>query len=151
MIVTFCGHSQYIESAADEEKIISILTKIIGEEHAELYLGGYGSFDAFAHRCGKKYQKAHKNVKLIFITPYITEDYQKKHLKYAKDTYDEIIYPNLEDKPLKYAISHRNKWMVEQADYVISYITHDWGGAYQTYKYAKIKKKCVFNVSGRDV
>ena len=147
MIITFCGHSQYTESAEDEKKIISLLTELIGDRDAELYFGGYGSFDSFARKCGKKYQETHQNTKLIFVTPYITIDYQKKHLEHNKDLYDQILYPNLEDKPLKFAISYRNKWMVEQADYVIAYITHDWGGAYQTYKYARQKKKRLFNIS----
>ena len=109
MIVTFCVHSQYTGSGEDEQKIISLLTEIIGDHHAELYLGGYGSFDSFARKCGKKYQETHPNTRLIFITPYITIDYQKNHLDYNKNLYDEILYPNLEDNPLKFAISYRNK------------------------------------------
>ncbi len=149
MIVTFCGHSQYTASGEDEQKILSLLSEIIGDHHAELYLGGYGSFDSFARKCGKKYQETHPNTRLIFVTPYITIDYQKNHLDYQKNLYDEILYPSLEDKPLKFAISYRNKWMVERADYVIAYITHDWGGAYQTYKHAQRKKKPIFNISGK--
>ena len=151
MIVTFCGHSQYTGSGEDEERIISLLTEIIGDHNAELYLGGYGSFDSFARKCGRKYQETHPNIRLIFVTPYITIDYQKNHLDYNKDLYDEILYPNLEDKPLKFAISYRNKWMVEQADYVIAYITHDWGGAYQTYRHAQRKKKPLFNISDKEI
>lgn len=140
MIITFCGHSKYIESKEDEEKILSLLTELIGDEPAELYLGGYGAFDAFAQRCGRKYQKTHPKTKLVLIVPYITSQYQK-------DLYDEINYPSLEDKPLKFAISYRNKWMVDQADFVIAYISHDWGGAYQTYKYANRQRKPSFNIS----
>ena len=150
MIITFCGHSQYTESEEDEQKVISLLTELVGDHNAELYLGGYGSFDAFARKCGRKYQKTHPNTRLIFVTPYITVNYQKNHLDYNKDLYDEILYPSLEDKPLKFAISYRNKWMVEQADYVIAYITHDFGGAYQTYKYAKRKNKSIFNIANQD-
>ena len=151
MIVTFCGHSQYTESGEDEEKILSLLTEIIGDRNADLYLGGYGSFDSFARKCGRKYQKTHPNTRLIFVTPYMTIDYQKNHLDYNKDLYDEILYPNLENKPLRFAISYRNKWMVEQADYIIAYITHDWGGAYQTYKHAQQKKHPLFNISGKEI
>ncbi|MBE6548124.1 MAG: hypothetical protein E7667_04520 [Ruminococcaceae bacterium] len=151
MIITFCGHSQYTETIEDEQKIISFLKELVGDQHAELYLGGYGSFDAFARKCGRKYQETHPNTKLIFITPYITVEYQKNYLDYNKDLYDEILYPNLEDKPLKFAISYRNKWMVEQADYVIAYITRDYGGAYQTYKYAKKKKKYILNLTGKQL
>ena len=37
--------------------------------------------------------------------------------------------------------------MVDCADLVISYIDHDWGGAYKTYRYAKKKGKVVFNLA----
>ena len=147
MIITFCGHADYTESENDRQKILSLLAELIGDRPALLYLGGYGGFDAFARRCGKLYQRTHPNTRLVFVTPYITESYQKNHLDEQKALYDEILYPGLEDKPLKFAITHRNRWMVEQADCVITYITHDWGGAYQTYKYAERKKKPLFNIA----
>ena len=151
MIVTFCGHSDYTESEEDQKKILSLLTELIGDSPAELYLGGYGAFDEFARKCGTKYREAHPNTKLIFITPYITDNYQKNHLDHNKKLYDEIVYPSLENKPLRFDISCRNKWMVEQADHVIAYITRGWGGAYQTYKHAQRKKKSLFNISDVEI
>ncbi len=151
MILTFCGHSDYIGSEEDDQKILSLFTELIGDRPAEMYLGGYGGFDQFAYNCCKKYKETHPNISLIFITPYITVNYQNNHLKYNKTLYDEILYPEIEDKPLKFAISYRNKWMVEQADCVIAYVTHGWGGAYQTYKHARRKKKQIFNISGKKI
>ena len=151
MIVTFCGHSQYTKTKEDEEKVILLLSELIGNQHAELYLGGYGSFDEFARQCGMKYQSSHPNTKLIFITPYITHSYQSKHLAYKKELYDDIIYPELEKAPPKFAISYRNKWMVDKSDYIIAYIDHSWGGAYQTYKYAKRKSKRIFNITDKEI
>lgn len=58
-----------------------------------------------------------------------------------------IIYPELDNVPLRFAISKRNKWMVEQADIVIAYITHTYGGAYATYRHAKKKNKEIYNIS----
>ena len=151
MIITFCGHAQYTETEEDEQKILSFFAEKIGDRHAELYLGGYGSFDAFARKCGRKYQETHPNTRLIFVTPYITPDYRKNHLDPQKDLYDDILYPELENVPLKFAISHRNRWMVEKADCIIAYVSHSWGGAYQTYMYAKKKQKEVFNLFNKDI
>ena len=148
MIVTFCGHSGYTGSAEDEQKILSFLSEKIGDSPAELYLGGYGSFDMFALKCGSKYRQTHPNTKLIFVTPYIG---RKNRLEYEKDRYDDIIYPELEKIPPKFAILYRNKWMVEKSDYVIAYITHSFGGAYQTYKHAQRKNKPLFNISGKEI
>ena len=144
MTVTFCGHSQYVGTGEDEEKILTLLSHHIGNSPAELFLGGYGAFDDFARKCGRKYQKEHPNVKLIFVTPYINKECEK-------DLYDEIIYPPIEDKPPKFAISYRNKWMIERADLVIAYIDHAWGGAYQTYKHAKLQKKQIYNLSEKEI
>ncbi len=148
MIVSFCGHSSYVESKEDEKKIIDFLERKAGNAPLSLYLGGYGAFDEFARRCGKKYQATHPNTELIFITPYMTLEYQKNHLEHLGGLYDDIIYPELESVPLRFAISYRNKWMVEKSDCVISYIKHTSGGAYQTYRFAKRKKKEIFNITG---
>ncbi len=58
-----------------------------------------------------------------------------------------FIYPALEDVPPKYAILRRNEWMVERADLVIGYITHNFGGAARTWKYAKRKGIPLVNLS----
>lgn len=111
-----------------------------------MYLGGYGDFDGFAYDCCKKYKATHPKVSLLFITPYMSMEYQKNNLDYLQARYDDIIYPEIEDKASKFAISYRNKWMVEKADYIVAYVDHDWGGAYTTYKYAIRKEKFIFNL-----
>ena len=147
MIITFCGHSDYVPSVGDEQKILSILSEKIGEEDAELYLGGYGAFDAFAKKCGREYQKTHPRTKLVFVTPYLPKDDEKQNGRAPDDRYDEIVYPSLEHVPLRFAILRRNEWMVEQADLVIAYVRHEWGGAYATYRHALQMQKTVYNLA----
>ena len=144
MIITFCGHSDYIERPGDEEKILSILGEKVGDGFAELYFGDYGRFDHFARACGEKYQKTHPNTKLIFISPYINRGFDKKE-------FDGIIYPELERVPLRFAIVHRNRWMAERADIVIACVTRSFGGAYETYTHAKRKKKEIFNIGNENI
>ena len=85
----------------------------------------------------------------IFVTPYITLQYRKNHLDFIKGNYDLIIYPEIEGKPLKYAITYRNRWMVERSDALICGIDHSWGGAYKAYKYAKKQEKVDFQPHGQ--
>ena len=146
MVVTFCGHSSFIETKEYEKRIISLLQQLVGDKSADIYLGGYGNFDSFAYECCKKYKITHQNISILFITPYITESYQKNHLEYLKEKYDEIIYPGIEKTPLRFAITYRNKWMVDKADSVICYISQSFGGAYKTYQYAVRKKKAIYNI-----
>ena len=149
MIITFCGHALFSKSEECEHELLSFLEKIVGDEPADMYLGGYGAFDIFSYECCKKYKKTHPNVSLIFVTPYVIMNNSEERLYFNGRKYDCILYPELEGRPLKYAISYRNRYMVDVADYVIAYIDHDWGGAYQTYKYAKRKKKPLLNLSGK--
>lgn len=143
MIITFCGHAQFQRSEECEKKLLTFLEEKVGDSSADIYLGGYGNFDAFAYGCCKKYQESHPNISLVFVTPYLSNN----HLQYQKDIYDAVLYPKIENKPLRYAITYRNRYMVEKADYIIAYVSHDWGGAYATYKHAQRKGKKIFNLA----
>ena len=143
MIITFCGHAQFKRSEECEKKLLTFLEEKVGDSSADIYLGGYGNFDAFAYGCCKKYQESHPNISLVFVTPYLSNN----HLQYQKDIYDAVLYPEIENKPLRYAITYRNRYMVEKADYIIAYVSHDWGGAYATYKHAQRKGKKIFNLA----
>ena len=147
MIVTFCGHSEFDCTEEYEKRILEVLEEYVGDSPAQMYLGGYGGFDEFAYRCCREYKKTHPKISLIFITPYLTESYQQNRLSFEKEKYDEIIYPEIEDVPLRFAITYRNKWMIERADLVVCGITHDWGGAYKSYAYAKQKNKRIINIA----
>ena len=147
MIITFCGHGNFQKTEEYKKRLLSFFEERIGDDAADFYLGGYGNFDSFAYDCAKEYKAKHPKTSLVFITPYFDLSYQKKHLEDIKLRYDDIIYPEIEDKPRKFAITYRNRYMVESADCVVAYIDHDWGGAYQTYKHAKRKGKYIFNLA----
>jgi len=142
MRITFCGHSDFIRTVEYEKAILKILEAEIGYDKAEIYLGEYGLFDNFAFECSQKFKATHPNVSLIFVTPYLS-----KISKETSDRYDEIIYPNLEGVPKKFAISYRNKYMIEKADVVVAYINRAYGGAYESYKVAIRNKKKIYNLS----
>lgn len=147
MIVTFCGHAQFLKTKECEQKLLTFLENKVGDCSAEMYLGGYGGFDSFAYDCCKQYKKTHTGVSLAFVTPYLTVEYQRNHLEFQKARYDFIIYPEIESKPKRFAITYRNRYMVDMADIVIAYVAHKYGGAYSTYKYAKRKGKEIFNLA----
>lgn len=151
MVITFCGHAEFYKEKEYEEKVMSLLEEIARDECVDIYLGGYGGFDAFAYTCCKKYQSVHLGVRLIFVTPYITINYQHNRLAREEKIYDDIIYPEIEDRPLRYAIIYRNRWMIDRADFVISYVEHAWGGAYKSYKYARQRGKKIFNLSEKGI
>lgn len=144
MIITFCGHSDYCVSQADEEKLLSFFEEAVGDTPVEFYLGGYGAFDSFARVCVQKFQKTHPKARLVLVLPYLNR-------KVDSQLYDETVYPPLESVPPRFAISHRNKWMVEQADLVVACVSRTFGGAVQTYSYAKKKKKPIFHLGDANI
>lgn len=146
MIVGFCGHSTYVGNAEDEKQILDTLESRIGELPCEFFLGGYGSFDHFAYECARKFKGRHPDAKLFFVTPYLLKAYSQCQA----GEYDGVIYPPLENTPPRYAITRRNRWIVEQADLLIAYVTHEFGGAYAMYRYAKCKNKEIYRLRAQE-
>ena len=151
MIVSFCGHSDFSPTEENERVMLEILERRVGNTDAEMYLGGYGGFDEFAYKCCRKYKESHRNVSLIFVTPYLSEKYLENKLGYPMVKYDGVVYPDIEDKPVRFAIEYRNKWMAEKSDLVICFIARSYGGAYKTYSYAKRKGKEILNIHAVNV
>ena len=144
MIVTFCGHADYQKKEEDERKLLALLEERIGDMPVQMYLGGYGSFDEFAYDCCRSYREKHPQTCLVWVTPYL--DFSRRQA-FDPPKYDDILYPEIEDKPLKFAIIYRNRYMVEKADLVVAYVSHAWGGAYASYQYARRKGKEIFNLA----
>ncbi|MGN0797493.1 MAG: hypothetical protein ACI4M5_04725 [Christensenellales bacterium] len=142
MIITFCGHSDFLPALVDKTKVLKLINEVANGERVEFFLGGYGGFDLFAMQCAKTFKEINPKSKIVFVTPYLHKNYTKLNLK---NNYDEIIYPNLESVPLRLAIVKRNQWMVDRADIVIAYVDHKWGGAYKTYAYAIKRRKKIYN------
>jgi len=139
MLVTFCGHSQVSDHARVSAALRRVIAELIAEGADEFYLGGYGEFDSLAAAAVRDAKKTHPGICSTLVTPYMNRDYDPAY-------YDGSLYPPLETVPRRYAISHRNKWMVEQADVVVAHVTHSWGGAATTLKYAERKKKRIISI-----
>ena len=146
MIITFCGHSDFLFSDDVRQQLKNILvSEIIKNPTCKFYLGGYGDFDSLCLQTLRELKKEFQDIELIFITPYLDKNYSK--LDFAKYHYDDVIFPPLESVPRKFAILKRNEWMVEEADLVIAYVMYSWGGAAKTLEYANRKKKQIINLA----
>lgn len=145
MIVAFFGHSQLLGVQGLENKISEISENEIKDEQVDFYLGEYGTFDYIAKISCKRYRQIHQNAKLFFVTPYLDDSYLRNRELILND-YDEIIYPDIEKTPKKYAISARNKWIVKKADLVVAFVDFSWGGAVKALEYAHKTKTRYINL-----
>ena len=149
MIISFVGHSSLVscDNLVEEVKL-AIFDNQIPNEKTIFYCGGYGDFDKLSAKACRQIQKQYKNCEIVFITPYLTPSQQKKNRDLIDaGLYDAILYPPIEHVPPKYAINKRNEWMIEQADLIIAYVNHTFGGAYKTLQYAQRKKKHIINLA----
>lgn len=142
MNVTFCGHAQVVQVEQVTEWIYTTTQRLIEQGATILYLGGYGTFDNLAASVLRAQKERYPQIELILVLAY---------LETTKETsgYDSTVYPPLETVPRRFAISHRNRWMVESADVVVAYVLHDWGGAATTLRYARRKKKKIISYCDR--
>ena len=141
MTVAFCGHAQISQSEKIEKWLYDVTQKLIEQGATTFYLGGYGAFDSLAASVLREQKKRYPQIELILVLAYLNT---------GRNTsgYDGTVYPPLETVPRRFAISHRNRWMVESADVVVAYVLRDWGGAAATLRCAKQKKKQI--ISYRD-
>lgn len=138
MTVTFCGHAQISQSEKIEKWLYDVTQKLIEQGATTFYLGGYGAFDSLAASVLREQKKQYPQIELVLVLAYLNT---------RKETsgYDRTVYPPLETVPRRFAISHRNRWMVETADVVVAYVLHNWGGAAATLRCAKQKKKQIIS------
>lgn len=125
MNVTFCGHSD----TPYAEDIIQWLNKVVEDlikQGADtFYLGGYGNFDCMAAAAVWACKQRYPHIRAVLVIPYLDKSVDISG-------YDYSIYPPLENVPRKYAIAHRNRWMVDNSSIMVAYVRYGWGGAAKT-------------------
>ncbi len=133
---TFAGHSTAPDTLKSE--LITVVTDLVDNKGVStFYVGNHGRFDAMSASAVRTVKQSHKDVKLILVVPKMNSTIEN-HKDYYADMYDELLIPAESDAAhYKAMITVRNKWMVENSDYIITYIRREHGGAYNTYKYAE--------------
>lgn len=136
MICTFFGHKDSPDS------IYPVLEKTIAEAmkkypDIQFYVGHNGHFDGMARTALKKLSAPY-TVVLAYLPG------RDEGLFSGEDT----LYPEgMENVPKRFAISRRNKWLVNNSDMVIAYICHTASRAAEFVKYAKRHGKIVINIA----
>ena len=142
MTCCFFGHRDITTKV--DNYLLQVLDKLIAEGVDSFLVGNQGGFDSIVLHTLRILKEKH---------PHITYNVVLAYMPGVKDkwsTYEpmETLYPErLESIHPRYAISWRNKWMIQESDIVVTYITHSWGGAAQFAEMAQKKKKRVINIA----
>ena len=141
-ICCFAGHSKiYTDTSALKNMIRDNAEKLIKEQGVkEFWCGNYGAFDKLSASVIGFLKQTYKDIKLVLVIPYLTREINEYKKNYYA-TYDEIIIADIpQNTPKKYHIIKANKYMIDNSNFLISYVKHSWGGAAKTLEYAKNKK-----------
>ena len=143
VICTFFGHRDCPETI--KPKLREVLVDLITNHDVDMfYVGHQGQFDAYVRSELKRLKREYPQINYAVVLAYMPG----KQTEY--DDYSDTMLPEgIESVHPRYAISWRNNWMLQQSDYVVTYITHFWGGAAQYADKARRQKKTVINISDR--
>ncbi|MBO5010087.1 MAG: hypothetical protein J6D20_05260 [Clostridia bacterium] len=133
--ICFCGHRKIYGYNDLEDKLEEIAINAMREHYyVDFYVGRNGDFDISAASAVKRAQKRYgnHNSSLILVQPYPMSDDND-----YKSFYDEIIYPVEKGVHFKQAITMRNRWMIENSDLFICFVSDENNGdATKALKYA---------------
>ena len=140
MVCTFFGHKDTPKEI--EPTLRSTLIDLIENKNVTtFYVGNNGNFDTMVRRQLEELSQSYP-IKYSVVLAYLPTE---------KNKYDNLtntLYPEgLETVPKRFAISWRNKWMIEQSDIVVTYVTHSFGGAAQFKELAVKQGKTIYELS----
>lgn len=124
-VCCFCGHAHTPDTVRGA--LEQAVEELIAEGKADtFYVGSQGGFDRMALCVLREKKKRYPHIQYAVVLAYLPG-------RGTGGGEDPTLYPEgLERVPRRWAIAHRNRWMVARADWVLAYVEHDWGGAAQT-------------------
>ena len=142
MTCTFFGHRNYpteIELLLRDTVLDLIETKNV----KNFYIGNHGAFDSAVYNLLKELSKTY-HIKYSVVLAYVPGKKSYPGENFLTDT---ILPEGIESVPPKFAIVWRNKWMINQSDYVVTYVPNSVCGAAQFKEFAERKSKIVINLT----
>lgn len=133
---TFFGHRDSPDSIFPMLQN-SIEGLILSQSVNKFYVGNQGRFDSLVLKALRELKTTHPEISYYVVLDYLPE----KQMTYEPEI---TLFPEgLETVPRRFAITHRNRWMVDHSDFVIAALSRDFGGAADAVRYAKRQDKVV--------
>lgn len=134
---TFFGHGDCPETKYSN--ILQAIQNLITEKNIiTFYVGTQGNFDSLVYRALCNLRADFPQIRIYRVLAYLPKDNSLIS--------DSILLEGIELIHPRYAISWRNRWMIEHSDYVIAYITHNYGGAARFVNEAERRGKTIIRV-----
>ena len=142
-VCTFFGHHDCPSSI--KPKLREVLTDLIENHSVDVfYAGNKGTFDRLVRSVLQELVQKYPQINYAVVLERMPG---KRSEDDPEDFSDTMLPEGIEEVPPRFAIVWRNKWMLRQSDYVVTYVTHSWGGAAQFAEMAERQKKAVINLA----
>ena len=137
---TFFGHRDCPETI--KPRLREVLIDLITNNGVDtFYVGNQGRFDGIVRSVLRELAQEYPEIHYAVVLAYLPGK------KNEYDDFSETIFPEgIEAVHPRYAIDWRNRWMLQRADFVVTYIAHPWGGAAKFAEKAKREDKTVINL-----
>lgn len=104
----------------------------------DFYVGSYGNFDRLAARAVILAKQTHPEITLSLLLPY----HSVERTGELPPGFDGSYYPvGMETVPRRFAIVRANRYMIEQAEFLIAYVRHPASNAEKLVEYAKRRER----------
>lgn len=146
-ICTFFGHRDIMIDSDLEERLENIIRDLIKYQGVdEFWLGGYSRFDDTANSILQRLKKTeYPHIHLCFMVAYVPSS---NTVDWYNQNYDSLFCPLEADfVPKRFAISRRNCYMADHADYMVCFVDRKCGGAYRAVRRAIRQGKKVYNIA----
>ncbi len=140
---TFFGHRDCPDSI--RSKLCEVLVDLIENHGVDLfYVGRQGAFDRLVCSVLKELASTYPHIHYAVVLERMPSNTAVVDVTDCADT---LLPEGIETVHPRFAISWRNKWMIRQSDYVVTYITHSTGGAAQFAEMAERQGKIVVSLA----
>lgn len=139
---SFFGHSHLYEQSEEiAQKLRQIIIDLIEKGVDTFYVGNHGEFDILSSKIACDLKVLYPHIQVVVVLCYPNE------LQYLKCKFTDFLMPSeVEATPKRACIVKRNHWVVDNSDYIVSYIKYKIGGAYSVVQYAQKHKKQIIEV-----
>lgn len=141
MTCTFFGHHNCPSEI--QAKLHEVLIHLIEQAHAScFYVGNQGDYDRLVRRELMELCNSYPQIRVFCVLAYMPG--QKN--EYQNEGMPTLLPEGIEHVPKRYAICFRNRWMLEHAECVVTYVRYHSNGADRYAEMAEKKGKRVIRL-----
>ena len=143
-VCSFFGHRFVLEKEEVKEQLKSLAQRLIKEEDVDIfYLGEQGDFEIIAAEVLNELKPTYPFIQRIEVICFAEQ--LQRNGKIKSDGFEYL--DELDRCKRKARIIKRNQWVIDNSDILVFYVNTPYGGAYQSYCYAKKKNKDMINLT----